>query len=248
MTESSAKATKAYKAKVASLSSEKVELRARIQSLTEDVVKHKSDLKHTSTAKARAEDREKKAKEGLRVAKDELRVVKEELQASKEELQAAREELCTKAAVLERARREASEAESSVERLTEECNAIRGEFQRQEALVSQRDGVIVELRDEACTLWAFGWLAFQCRAAKVFRVWTSIFKFQMKKRRKNPFLMDEVDTGAYSDTPSSVPLPDELEVPVEAYSLLSHAGASPFDLHGLEARTTEAARSSTSNI
>ena len=46
----------------------------------------------------------------------------------REELQAAREELCTKAATLDRARREASEAESSVERLTEECNALRGDF------------------------------------------------------------------------------------------------------------------------
>ena len=55
--ESSAKAVKAYKAKVAPLTSEKVELPARIQSLTEDVVNHKSNLKHTSTAKARAKDR-----------------------------------------------------------------------------------------------------------------------------------------------------------------------------------------------
>ena len=39
-------------------------------------MKHKSDLKHTSTAKARAEDLEKKAIEGLRVVKDELWVVK----------------------------------------------------------------------------------------------------------------------------------------------------------------------------
>ena len=65
--ESSAKARKAYKAKVTSLISEKAEVRARIQSLTEDVMTHKSDLKHTSTIKARAEDREKKSKEGLRV-------------------------------------------------------------------------------------------------------------------------------------------------------------------------------------
>ena len=143
MTESSVKIAKVYKAKVASLSSKKAELRARIQSLTEDVVKHK--LKHTSTAKARAEDREKEAREGLRVAKDELRVVKEELQV-------ARKELCTKAAALDRARRKASEAESSVEHLTEECNALRGDFQRQEALVSQRDGVIAKLRDKAYTL------------------------------------------------------------------------------------------------
>ena len=117
-------------------------------------MKHKSDLKHTSTAKARAEDREKEAREGLRDAKDELREVKEKLQAAKEEL-------CTKATALDRALREASEAESSVERLIEECNVLRGDFQRQKALVSQRDGVIAELRDEACSLWAFGWFAFQ---------------------------------------------------------------------------------------
>ena len=119
--ESSVKATRAYKAKVASLTSERVELRARIQSLTDDVLGYKSDLKHTSTAKARAEDKEKKAIESLRSIEDELRVVKEELQATKEEL-------CTKAATLDRARREASEAESLVERLAEECSTLRGDL------------------------------------------------------------------------------------------------------------------------
>ena len=114
---SSAKAARAYKAKVASLTFERVELRARIQSLTDDVLGYKSDLKHTSTVRARAEDREKKVVEGLRFVEDELRVVKEEFQAAKEEL-------CTKAVALDRARREAFEAESSVERLAEECNAL----------------------------------------------------------------------------------------------------------------------------
>ena len=152
---------RAYKAKVASLTSERVELRARIQSLTDDVLGYKSDLKHTSTTKARAEDREKKAIEGLRFVEDELRVVKEEFQA-------AREELCTKAAALDWAHREAFEAESSVERLAEECNALHGDLQRREAMISQRDGVIAELRDEACTLWASRWLAFRSKATKDF--------------------------------------------------------------------------------
>ena len=110
------------------MTSERAELRARIKSLTDDVLGYKFDLKHTSTEKARAEDREKKAIEGLRFTEDELRVVKEEFQATKEEL-------CTKAATLDRARREASEAESSVERLTEECNALRGDLQRREAMI-----------------------------------------------------------------------------------------------------------------
>ena len=39
---------------------------------------YKSDLNHTSTVKARAKDREKKAIEGLRFVEDELRAVKEE--------------------------------------------------------------------------------------------------------------------------------------------------------------------------
>ena len=151
--ESSAKAAKAYKSKVASLTFERAEPRARIRSLTEDVAGYKSDLKHTSTAKETAEDREKKAIEGLRVIEDELWVVKEELQAT-------REELCTKVAALDRAHQEASEAKSFVECLAEECSVLRGDLQRREAMVGYRDGVIAELKDKACTLWTSGWLAF----------------------------------------------------------------------------------------
>ena len=51
-----ARAVEAYKAKVASLTSERADLRAQLQHLTEDAVKYKSDLKHTSTTKSRAEE------------------------------------------------------------------------------------------------------------------------------------------------------------------------------------------------
>ena len=61
LTEGSAKAAKSYKAKVASLTSERAGLRAQIRDLTKELVKHRSDLKHASTARARAEDKEKKA-------------------------------------------------------------------------------------------------------------------------------------------------------------------------------------------
>ena len=92
-------------------------------------MKHKSDLRHTTTVKVRVVDREKKDREGLRVAEGELRVVREELQA-------AMDEVHIKAALLDHALYEASKAEISIERLTEECNALRGDLQRQEALVS----------------------------------------------------------------------------------------------------------------
>ena len=166
-------------------------------------MKLRSDLRHTTMARARAEGREEKARNGLRVAEGELRevrdglqvaqddllvardglqaaqtelqVVREELQSSqnelrvtREELRAARDELRNKAALLDRARREASEAVSSIERLTDECHGLRGDLQRQETLVVQRDGAIGNLRDETCTQLDFGWLAFQRRVANVY--------------------------------------------------------------------------------
>ena len=67
--------------------------------------------------------------------------------------------------LLDRARCEAFEVESLIECLTDECHALRGDFQRQETLVVQRDGAITSLRDEACTQWASRWLAFQMRVA-----------------------------------------------------------------------------------
>ena len=57
-------------------------------------------------------------------------------------------------------RQEALEVGSFVEHLIEELGKLRVDLERQEALASQRNEVIVELRDEACTQWASRWLAF----------------------------------------------------------------------------------------
>ena len=51
LTEGFAKVAKSYKAKVASLTSERVNFRAQIRDLTEELVNHKSDPKHASTAR-----------------------------------------------------------------------------------------------------------------------------------------------------------------------------------------------------
>ena len=151
-----ARVVKAYKAKVASLTSEKVDLRARMQCLTEDAVKYESDLKHNTTAKAQDEDKEKKARGKLRVAEDELWAVKDELHVARDELHVVQDELRIKATTLIRVSQEASKAVSFVECLTKECHGLRGDLQRQEPLVCQKEGVIAGLRDEACTLWASG--------------------------------------------------------------------------------------------
>ena len=60
LTEGSARATKSYKAKVVSLTSERAGLQAQIRELTEELVKHRSDLKHDSVARVRAEDKKKR--------------------------------------------------------------------------------------------------------------------------------------------------------------------------------------------
>ena len=141
--------------------------------LIEDAAKHRSDLKHTSTEKSRAEEQEKKARDEpratayeLRMVKDELQIAREELkatrgelrivrveqQADKEELKVARDELRLKTMTLSWVYQEVVEAESTVGRLNKECHGLRDDLQRQQALVSQKEGVIAELRDEACTL------------------------------------------------------------------------------------------------
>ena len=83
LTEGSAKAEKSYKAKVASLTSERAGIRAQIRDLTRELVKHRLDLKHASTAKTRVEDKERKARKDVKVAKDELRLAREEFKLSR---------------------------------------------------------------------------------------------------------------------------------------------------------------------
>ena len=74
LTEGSARVAKSYKAKVASLTSERAELRAQIRDLTEELVKHRFDLKYALKTRAHIEDKEKKARKDIKVTEDELRV------------------------------------------------------------------------------------------------------------------------------------------------------------------------------
>ena len=93
LNEGHVKATRAYKARVASLPSERAELRARMKNMMEETVTLNSDLRHTSMVQARAEGREEKALDGLRVAEGELREVRDELQTAHNDLLVARDGL-----------------------------------------------------------------------------------------------------------------------------------------------------------
>ena len=124
-------------------------------------MKHRSDLKHASTARVWAQDREKKARKDAKVTEEELRLAREDLQAVKGDL-------CAKVTALDRVHQEALEAGNSVERLTEELDKLRMDLERQEALAGRRSEVTEKLKDEACTQWASRWLAFQRRASRAF--------------------------------------------------------------------------------
>ena len=222
LTEGSARATKSYKAKVVSLTSERAGLQAQIRDLTEELVKHRSDLKHASVARARAKDKENEARKDAKVAEDELRVAREELQVVKGDLWA-------KITALERAHQEAMEAGNSVERLTKELDRLWMDLARQEALASQRGKVTAELKDEACTQWASGWLAFQRRASRAFP--DLEFNIQLSDEEvEGSASKAEVDAGVevFSGAPDRALVPGDPRVPPGASPSASPVGAPPF--------------------
>ena len=119
--------------------------------------------------------------------------------------------------LLDRAHREAFKAESSIERLTDECHGLRGDFQRQETLVVQRDGAIASLRDEVCNQWVSGWLAFQRRVANAYPGLDLNFDIPRDKEAEESFSANcsgELVTPAEARSPSSPsalnPAPDAL--------------------------------------
>ena len=245
LNEGHVKAALVYKARVASLTSELAKLRDRVQSMTEEAVKLKFDLRNTLSARTRAEGREDEARNSLRAARIELWEVKDglqvvqnylleardglqsaqselqmvrdelftsqsELRGSREELRAARDELHNKTTLLDGACHEAYEAISSVECLTEECHGLRGDLHRQETLVVQRDEVIGRLRDEACTQWASGWLAFQRKAANAYPGLDFNFDLLSDEEAEESLSADhsgEPDTPAEAHSPSSPSAP-----------------------------------------
>ena len=76
------KAARVYKARVASLTSERTELQERVQRMTKEVERLKSDLKHTTSARARAESGEDEVRSSLTAVEGELREVRGELRVA----------------------------------------------------------------------------------------------------------------------------------------------------------------------
>ena len=149
---------------------------------------------------------------------------------AREELQAVKGDLRVKVTTLDWVRQEAFEVGSFVERLTEELGKLRMDLKMHEALDSQRDEVIAELKEEACTQWASRWLAFQLKASRAFP--DLEFNIQLSDEEVEESTSEaEVDAGAevLSRAPDRAPLLDDLRVPPEAISSALPTGAMPFD-------------------
>ena len=72
LNEKHVKIARIYKAKAASLTSERTELQERAQCMAEEVERLKSDLKHTTSARTRAESREDEVRNSLMAVEGEL--------------------------------------------------------------------------------------------------------------------------------------------------------------------------------
>ena len=129
------KAARVYKARVAALISERAKLGDQVQNMTEEVVKLKSDLRHTMTAQVRAEGREEKARDSLRVAEVELREVRDGLQAAQDDLLKARDELQVAQTELQVVRDELQLSQNELLETREELRAARDELCNKAALL-----------------------------------------------------------------------------------------------------------------
>ena len=72
--------------------------------------------------------------------------------------------------------------------------------------------MIAELRDEVCTLWDSGWLAFWRKASKVFPGLSFNFLVPAEDEMGESESDDEDDLGVSSTAPNSALLPGNPEV------------------------------------
>ena len=133
--EGHAKAARVYKARVASLTSEPAELQDRVQRMIEEAVKLKSNLKHTTSARARSEGREDEARNILRAAGGKLREVRDELWTTQNDLLEARDGLQSAQYELQMVRDELLSSQGKLRESKEELHAVKDELRDKTALL-----------------------------------------------------------------------------------------------------------------
>ena len=126
LNEKHVKIARIYKAKVATLTSERAELQERAQHMAEEIERLKSDLKHTSLTRTQAERREDEVRSSLTVAEGELREVWGELQVAQNDLAETREGLQSAQSELQLVREELITSRGEQRDLQAELRAVTG--------------------------------------------------------------------------------------------------------------------------
>ena len=156
LNERQVKAARVFKAKVVSLTSEPIELQERVQRMTEEVEKLKSDLKHTMSAHAQAESREDEVRNSLTTVEGELREVRGELRVAQNDLAETRDGLQFAHYELQMVRDELITFQGELRESKEELRAANGELRDKVALLdgARREAseavILAERLNEEC--------------------------------------------------------------------------------------------------
>ena len=129
------KAARVYKARVASLTSERIELEDRVQRMSEEAEGLKSDLKHTMSVRAQAEGIEDEVRNSLTVVEGELRVVRNELRVAQNDLVETRDGLQSAQYELQMVRDELITSQGELRESKEELRAANDELRDKIALL-----------------------------------------------------------------------------------------------------------------
>ena len=90
--------------------------------------------------------------------------------------------------------------------------------------------MIAELKDEACSQWAFGWLAFQRRASRTFPGLDFNIQLSNEEVEESAFEAEaDAVVEVLSGAPDRAPLLNDFQVPPEASSSTLPVGAPPVD-------------------
>ena len=154
------KAARVFKAKVASLASERTELQEQVQRMTEEVEKLKFDLKHTMSARARAKSRVDEVRNILTAIEGELREVRGELRVAQNYLAETQDGLQSAQYELQMVREELITSRGELQESKEELRAANDELRDK---VAQLDGARREA-SEAVILEE--WLNEECRGLR----------------------------------------------------------------------------------
>ena len=128
LNEKHVKIARIYKARAASFTYERAELQKRVQRMTTEVERLKSDLKHTTSVRVRAERREDEARSSLSAVEGQLQEVRGELQVAQNDLIETRDGLQSAQYELQVVRDELITSRGELREYQEELRVVNGDL------------------------------------------------------------------------------------------------------------------------